>query len=110
MHFILISSDPDKILGIHKKCGKNNYFPSMKLFYRKSLFKIVLGQNFFKCQPIFKIFKHGNKQGTGHYLSGEGGGGVWRKIRGARIFVVYQGGGGAPYFLSQFKGWGLSKI
>ena len=33
----------------------NNYLPSMIFYYRKSLFKNVLGQNFFNCQPIFKI-------------------------------------------------------
>ena len=35
---------------------ENNYLPSMIFYYRKSLFKIVLGQNFFNCQQIFKIF------------------------------------------------------
>ena len=36
--------------------AENNYLPSMNFYYRKSLFKIVLGQNFFNCQQIFKIF------------------------------------------------------
>ena len=37
---------------------ENNYLPSMILFYRKNLFKIVFGQNFFyfNFQPIFKMF------------------------------------------------------
>ena len=36
--------------------GKNNYLHSIIVYYEKSLFKIVLGQNFFNCQHIFKIF------------------------------------------------------
>ena len=35
---------------------KNNYFPSIIFYYRKSLLKIALGQNIFNCQPIFKNF------------------------------------------------------
>ena len=33
----------------------NNYLPPMIFYYRNALFKNVLGQNFFNCQPIFKI-------------------------------------------------------
>ena len=54
---MIISSDYGRLLQVlsHDFAG-NNYLPSMFFFYyRKSLFKIVLGQNFFNCQPIFKI-------------------------------------------------------
>ena len=41
---------------IFKILRENNYLPSMIFYYRKSLFKIVLGQIFFNCQQILKLF------------------------------------------------------
>ena len=35
---------------------ENNYLPSMIFFFRKSLIKIVLGQNLFIFEPDFQIF------------------------------------------------------
>ena len=34
---------------------ENNYLFSMISYHRNSLFKIVLGQNFYNCEPILKI-------------------------------------------------------
>ena len=56
---MMILSDYARILQVTKFCGggggNNNYLPSMIFLYTKYLFKIVLGQNFFNSQPIFKI-------------------------------------------------------
>ena len=41
-HFMIISSDYDRILRVLRFCGKI----IMIFYYRKSLFKIVFGQNF----------------------------------------------------------------
>ena len=35
---------------------ENIYLPSIRFLYGKSLFKFFFDQNFFICQPIFKIF------------------------------------------------------
>ena len=55
---MMILSHNDRILRISNFCGENNYLPSMKFYYRKSLFKTVIGQNFIICQPIFNFLHH----------------------------------------------------
>ena len=41
---------------ILKFLRENIYLPSIRFLYRKSLVKNVFDQNFFICNPIFKIF------------------------------------------------------
>ena len=51
-----MSNDFDRELQVLKFGGENYYLPSMIFCKEKSLFKIVFGQIFFNCHPIFKLF------------------------------------------------------
>ena len=58
MSFVSFYNDFEQsLLNLNLKFLRENiYLPSIRFLYRKSLFKIVFDQNFFICQPIFKIF------------------------------------------------------